>query len=380
MASVLLALGPGIAARSAAEPTKSSTVVWVVPGRGPSFPWPVVGQAAVAVTGIGLVGGSPYEVRVPIASLTKMMTALVVLRDHPLQPDTAGALIPFGARDVAEWRRESRAGDSVVEVGAGESLTEYQALEALLIPSADNVADRLAVWDAGTTARFVAKMNAQARVLDLASTHYSDPSGLAPGSSSTAIDQTHVAAELMQNPVVRSIVRRPRINLPVVGVLPNRNPALSVDGIVGVKGGFTSHAHSCLVTAAFRLGHNALIISVTLGQSDPLTAAHIDEALLQRTTHSLHEHFLFPAPTGTGLLGFGLRIRPPGAERRRALTTVVWPGLVVRETISPSKSPRHPDVHLAHITVSTPWSTDGPFLVQLPVPLLPRRLHRPQVR
>src|ERR1700722_18724051 len=115
----------------------------VVPGRAPVFAWAERGEGAVAVGGVGIVGASPDQRRVPIASLTKMMTALVVLRDHPLAPGQAGPTFAMGAQDVEEWERGVRAGDSVVEVRAGEVLSEYQALEALLIPSADNVADRL---------------------------------------------------------------------------------------------------------------------------------------------------------------------------------------------------------------------------------------------
>ena len=68
-------------------------------------------------------------------------------------------------------------------------LTEHQLLEALLVPSADNIADYLATWDAGSIAGFVAKMNATARQLHLRSTHYADASGVNPSSRSTAADQ-----------------------------------------------------------------------------------------------------------------------------------------------------------------------------------------------
>jgi serine-type D-Ala-D-Ala carboxypeptidase (penicillin-binding protein 5/6) len=365
-AILLLVLAPNAVARPGAAPATISTSIWLVHGHAPAFSWPATGQAAVAVADVGPVGSSPGEVRVPIASLTKMMTAIVVLRDHPLIPGRAEPLITFGSDDVSEWRKERRAGDSVAEVRAGETLTEYQALEALLVPSADNVAERLARWDSGTISRFVAKTNAQARALKLTSTRYADPSGLDPASSSTAIDQARVAAQLMQNAAARSIVRRTRINLPVVGVLPNRNPALSVDGIVGVKGGFTSRAHNCLVTAAFRLRHDALVVSVALDQPDALTAAHLDEALLREATPALHERTLFPVVRGDGL-GFGLRIR--SVAHRRVLTAVVWPGLIVRETVT-AISGRSPALS-GRVTVSTPWSKDGPLLVHVPLPVLP---------
>ncbi len=335
----------------------------VVPGRVPVFAWSARGEAAVAVAVVGLVGASPDQQRVPIASLTKMMTALVILRDHPLLAGRPGPTFTIRTRDVEEWEREARAGDSVVEVRTGEVLSEYEALEALLIPSADNIAVRLAVWDAGSIAAFVKKMNALTRTFKLGATHYADPSGLDPRSSSTAADQTYVAAQLMADPVIRAIVRRMRINLPVVGILPNRNPALGVDGIVGVKGGYTSEARNCLVTAAYRMQHAALVISVTLGQADPLGPAHTDEALLSSATKSLERRrvvatFATVITRTVAEHGAGILLVAPDTSP----TTVVWPGLVLHETIAyRSDNTAHGDAQVrtpasaGTLTVSTPW-------------------------
>jgi D-alanyl-D-alanine carboxypeptidase (penicillin-binding protein 5/6) len=102
------------------------------------------------------VGSRP----VPIASLAKIMTAYVVLRDRPLIAGGQGPAIAVQPADVAAYARDSMQGQSVVRVVAGEKLTERQALEAMLIPSGNNIADLLARWDAGSQAAFAAKMNA----------------------------------------------------------------------------------------------------------------------------------------------------------------------------------------------------------------------------
>jgi D-alanyl-D-alanine carboxypeptidase (penicillin-binding protein 5/6) len=372
----ILALGAAGVAR--ARPASAGPGLdWVVPGRPASLAWPRHGQAAVAVAGVGVVGASPGEHRVPIASVTKMMTALVVLADHPLGPGGAGPTISIGPRDVVEWRRQLRAGDSVVEVRDGEELTEFQALEALLIPSADNVADRLAVWDAGSIPAFVGKMNALARADGLGQTHYADPSGLDPRSASTAADQAYVAGQLMAYPVVRAIVRRRRINLPVVGILPNRNPALGIDGIVGVKGGFTSHAHTCLVTAAYRLHHAALVISVALGQADPLAAARVDESILEAATRSLEQGR--PGATRPGRGAIPLSPAVAGISPRvRVRAVAVWPGLVLKERVAPAGSRgarAQPGAEAeradAELTISAPWGT----VDRVPVRLADPRAH-----
>ena len=92
----------------------------------------------------------------PIASLTKMMTAYVVLRDHPLRPPgsgrTPGVRSPSRPADVAEFDDDAGSDESNVPVQVGEVLTERQLLEGLLIHSANNIAYTLAVWDAGSRA------------------------------------------------------------------------------------------------------------------------------------------------------------------------------------------------------------------------------------
>lgn len=335
----------------------------VVPGALPVLPWPKRGQSAVAVRGIGLIGSTPNEHSVPIASLTKIMTAVIVLHDHPLSLNQSGPTISVSADDVADYENEQELGDSTVRVVLGERLTEYQLLEALLVPSGDNIADLLAVWDAGSVAKFVAKMNAMTQTLGLSSTHYGDASGVSPASASTASDQAKLTAVLMGRAVVRSIVRRPRIAFPVVGSFSNFNPALGKDGIIGVKSGWTSEANSCLVTAAFRQVDQrpVLVISVTLGQQGGLIApARVDEALLTTASRDL----------------FGYRIVDPGAtisirgstsnvtilEPRASHVVIAWHGLKLNEKVirkkglSRSKLANEPNgANVGKLQVLVPW-------------------------
>ena len=335
--------------------------VRTIAGPAPVFRWPAVGEAAVAVGGTGIVGETRDQRPVPIASVTKMMTAIVVLHDHPLAPGQAGPAVEITAGDVEDWRQELAAGDSVLAVDVGERLTEYQLLEALLIPSADNVADLLAAWDAGSSDRFVARMNRTAESLALTSTHYADPSGVDPRSVSDAADQALVAARLMADPVVRGIVRRARISLPIAGIIPNRNPALAIGGIVGVKGGYTSHAGYCLVTAAFRMRHASLVISVALGQPDEESPASIDEELLRVATPALRRARLTApgARVGTATLTPGPVFPLFGPSTPP--TAVVWPGLVVRYAISvPSAQALRaatPQAAAGTLTISAPWGS-----------------------
>jgi len=93
------------------------------------------------------------------------MTAYLVLRDHPLRLGQDGPTITLTDADVADTDRRHRQRESVVSIAAGEQLTERQALQALLLPSANNIAAVLARWDCGSVDRFVTRMNAAARSL-----------------------------------------------------------------------------------------------------------------------------------------------------------------------------------------------------------------------
>ena len=145
-----------------------------LPGTKKAIPWPAHGQARVEVAGVGLIGRSGGNPAVPIASVTKVMTAYTVLRDHPLAIGQNGPLIVVSRAEAKAYPGYVRRGESRVKVKAGERITERQALQALLLPSANNMAAILARWDAGSVPAFVRKMNANAAALGMVSTHYAD--------------------------------------------------------------------------------------------------------------------------------------------------------------------------------------------------------------
>ncbi len=345
------------------------------------LPWPRSGEGAVAVLGSGLVARSPRQREVPIASVTKMMTALLVLRDHPLALGRGGPRVRVTRADVSTWVRDSSIGDSTVPVRAGEVLSEYQLLEALLIPSGDNIATLLAEWDAGSERAFVRKMNAEARSLGLDHTHYADASGVDPGSRSTAADQALLAAQLMSYPVVRRIVAYPSRPFPVAGTIWNYNPALGVDGIVGVKSGFTGAAQGCLVTAAYREvgGRSVLVIAVALGQPDGLYgAARADEALLARTSGALRRVRIVPAHgrVGEALLAWSRAPLPLVAPSMPA-TLVAWPGTLITTRLVESEAGipvgAGPGARIATLLVRSSGGLDlsVPVVAALPIPTAP---------
>ena len=234
----------------------------------PSTVWPAHGQAAFVQTGQSQVEAGPNQHAAPIASVAKVMTAYLVLRDHPLRAGQDGPTITLTDADVADTERRRRQRESVVSIAAGEQLTERQALQALLLPSANNIAAVLARWDAGSADRFVARMNATARSLGMTHTHYTDPSGYDDATVSTAADQVRLVDRAMRLPVFASIVATPSATLPVAGTVHNTNSLLGHNGFVGVKTGSTAAAGGCFAFRAIRWidGKRSTITGVVLGQ------------------------------------------------------------------------------------------------------------------
>jgi D-alanyl-D-alanine carboxypeptidase (penicillin-binding protein 5/6) len=233
----------------------------------PSTAWPAYGQAAVQI-GQAQVHAGPNQHSAPIASVAKVMTAYVVLRDHPLELGRDGPTITLTDADVADTDRRAGHDESVVSIAAGEQLTELQALQAVLVPSANNIAAVLARWDAGSADRFVARMNAIARSLGMTHTHYTDPSGYDDATVSTAADQVRIVDRAMRLPVFASIVGTPSATLPVAGTVHNTNTLLGHNGFVGVKTGSDDAAGGCFAFQAIRWidGKRTTITGVVLGQ------------------------------------------------------------------------------------------------------------------
>ncbi|HEX2399067.1 MAG TPA: hypothetical protein VHJ79_03575, partial [Mycobacterium sp.] len=234
----------------------------------PGTVWPAYGQAAFVQGGQSQVQAGPNQHAAAIASVAKVMTAYLVLRDHSLQVGQDGPTITLTDADVADTDRRRGQEESVVSIAAGEQLTEVQALQALLLPSANNIAGVLARWDAGSVDRFVARMNAAARSLGMTHTRYTDPSGYDDATVSTAADQLRIVDRAMRLPVFASIVATPSARLPVAGTVHNTNRLLGHDGFVGVKTGSDAAADGCFAFRAIRWihGRRTTITGVVLGQ------------------------------------------------------------------------------------------------------------------
>jgi serine-type D-Ala-D-Ala carboxypeptidase (penicillin-binding protein 5/6) len=302
-----------------------------VPGSSPVLAWPHEGQAAIEVEGIGGLSTSGGPAPVPIASVAKVMTAYLVLREHPLLGAETGFAITITPADVAEQRRRVALGESTVNVRTGERLSERQALQALLLPSANNIAVLLAIHDAGTLAAFVTRMNATARVLGMSATTYTDPSGFNAETTSTAADQLRLARAAMRDATFAAIVAEPTAVLPVAGRVPNINSLVGTDGFLGVKTGSDGAAGGCLVFAKQVSvgGRRLTVLGAVLGQRQgPLIEAALASAKRLGDSLAAALHLATVLPAGTPVL----RARAADGRQTIAVTSAAlreigWGGL-----------------------------------------------------
>jgi D-alanyl-D-alanine carboxypeptidase (penicillin-binding protein 5/6) len=183
-----------------------------------------------------------------------------------------------------------------VAVAAGEQLTERQLLEALLIPSGNNIAEILAAQVARSETSFVAEMNAEARALGMDHTVYTDPSGFDPSTVSTAADQLRVFERAMRFSVFRQIVSMASVTLPIAGTLMNYNPLIA-DGYAG-KTGSDSAAGGCLAffTQVTVGGRSLTAVGVVLGQGQGSDTSALLTSVGEAATQLVES--VAPAPGG----------------------------------------------------------------------------------
>jgi len=262
-------------------------------GTAPALPWPAQGEAALFVDGVGEVGSFGGQSPVPMASTAKMMTALLVLEDHPLALNEPGPTITVTRADVNAFYAERNQGESVLPVAAGEQLNEYQLLQGLLLPSASNFAEMLATWDLGGVPAFVDRMNARAAALGMSATHYADVSGFSPLSVSIPSDLIKLGQTAMLQPVLAQIVAQSQATLPVAGVVHNLDTLLGQGGVVGIKTGHTDQSGGCFVMAADLTvdGISVRVYGAVMGQPNALAGAFkATSVLLQGLVPALHAH------------------------------------------------------------------------------------------
>ncbi|MFE0927036.1 D-alanyl-D-alanine carboxypeptidase [Streptomyces mutabilis] len=312
-------------------------------GGKPEIPWPSSGQAALDVQGIGSFGSSGEQKPVPIASVAKVMTAYVILRDHPLESGADGPMIEI---DQAAEDQSDAVDESTVNVYAGDKISQREALDAILIASANNVARLLARWDAGSEKAFVEKMNAAAEDLGMTNTTYTDPSGLNDTTVSTAVDQVKLAKAAMESVAFREVAQKMSYDDYKGKNHPNWNQLVGHNGVVGIKTGTTTSALGNLVFAARKEvgGETRTIVGAVVRQpataEKGILAAALDSSdqLIRAAQDILESATILKKGDVVGYVDDGLGGRTP-VVATKDVKAVGWPGLTVKLTFDADEVP-----------------------------------------
>lgn len=239
-----------------------------VPIQQVALPWPAYGQAAIGTLDSGLLKSTANQRPMPMASVAKTMVAIATLRKYPLQKGQQGSIFTITADDIEAYQNYYALNGSVLPVVEGEQLTQYQALQALLIPSANNIADLLAVWAFGSMQGYLQYANDLAQKLGMKQTRFDDASGFSAQTVSTADDLIILGQEALQNSVIAEIANQRQATLPVAGKVMNVNTLLGQRQITGIKTGNTDEAGGCYLFSAnylFAGGQNITLIGAVMG-------------------------------------------------------------------------------------------------------------------
>lgn len=230
---------------------------------------PSLGTTRVVADGFGLVAENGPQEKRPIASITKTITALVVLNAKPLTSETdEGPSITFTEADVDILHQTQAALGSFEELSAGLTLTEKQALTVMMLASANNYATSLAIWAYGSMDNYLAAAQTWLSTQGLSDTTVVDASGLDEASASTPADLVVLGQLAMDNPALASIVATTSADIPGVGEVRNGNKMLGTHGVNGIKTGTTVAAGACLLySSRFKVGEHVIhVTGSTLGE------------------------------------------------------------------------------------------------------------------
>jgi D-alanyl-D-alanine carboxypeptidase (penicillin-binding protein 5/6) len=231
--------------------------------------WPADGQAAIGTVKKGWIAGSAGKEKPrPMASIAKVITALAIMEKKPFQPQQQGETYIITRDDIAGLNAYISEGGSVLPILVGMKLTQYEAMQRMLIASDNNNADVLVERIFGSKQAYLAYAQKMLNRMGLTKTVIADASGFSPHTVSTPSELITIGIAALKNPVIAKIVSQEQVRLPVAGTIKNTNQLLGIGGTIGIKTGTTSEAGSCLLFAAHGTGndgHMDTIVGVITG-------------------------------------------------------------------------------------------------------------------
>jgi D-alanyl-D-alanine carboxypeptidase (penicillin-binding protein 5/6) len=233
--------------------------------------FPELGQSAIGTLEEGVIKVTPNEKQSPIASITKIVTALIILEKHPLQLGEKGDTITLTEKDLQYFNDYYAKLGTVTTVVPGQSMTQYEALQAILLPSSNNMADTMVDHYFSSREDYLSYANTFLASHGLHQTIVADASGFSPESKSTPSDLIKLGQLALKNPVIKEIVAQKSATIAVGGDIPNYNSLINEPDVIGIKPGATDEAGYCLLFAAVfpdKAGTTHTLIAVTMGHID----------------------------------------------------------------------------------------------------------------
>lgn len=317
--------------------------------------WPNYGQSAIGAVDYGLLASHGIQQPVPMASIAKVVTALAVLKDKPLAKGETGPLITINSDDVATYNDYYARGGAVAKVTLGGQISQYQALQAMLIPSANNYADTLARWAFGSVDNYLVAANKLVAELGMTNTKITSANGFSADTVSSSEDLIKLGLSALSNEVIAEIVKQPTANIPLAGTINNTNWLLGSDGVIGIKTGSTNEAGGCYLFASNRSinGQPLTLIGAIMGAADR-NAAIADSRILLGYIDSTFEQITLVKKNGV----LGHYQMPWGAKSdivlAQDLSILAWKGgsLEFNQTLSPATIPSQAGEQVGELILS----------------------------
>jgi D-alanyl-D-alanine carboxypeptidase (penicillin-binding protein 5/6) len=317
---------------------------------------PTYGASAIGAVGFdGVLASGGSADALPMASISKVITALVILEAKPLDVDESGPDITFTSADVELYNHYLALNGSLEPVKSGLVLSELQVLQLMLIPSANNYAASLVNWAFGSQEAFVPVAEAWLAENGMTSTTVVEPTGIDPANVSTATDLVMLGKLALASPVVTKIVSTESAKIPGVGTVENSNDLLGVDGIDGLKTGtLEDFGANLLFTASYTVGVNTIrVVGVVLGGTDHPTIDDDIQAFLTAVEAGFQEIPLTTKGTSYGSVttDWGTTAQLVAATSTTTLVYGEQPisALVTTDPLTLGKT--GDDVGILHITV-----------------------------
>lgn len=276
------------------DPVAAHLDAWSAPTpTEPAISFPAYGASGIGAVGYdGVLESSGVATALPIASISKVITTLVVLGTKPLSGVTdPGPTLTFSEVDEGFYAKQVTVDGVVAEVHAGQQMSERNVMDLMLMASANNYAESLATWAFGTEDAYATAANTWLQSHGFTQTVVHDATGIDPGNTSTVGNLIDIGKLAVADPVIAQIVSTTTLDIPGIGVVENRNALVGVDGIDGIKTGTLDEAGSCLLFSAHeRVGSEVItLVGVVLGGPDHPTVDAAVRELIADAVAGFHQ-------------------------------------------------------------------------------------------